>query len=199
VLAHGAGSGPWIFAGWKESIPGVEVVAVDLQAGLEVARASMDDYARRVVETADRLPRPVVLCGWSMGGLAVLMAVARVRPRGVVLIEPSPPAEAQGLDEAVEPAPGVFDPEEVYGAFPPGVRARPESLLARGERKRGIGVPELPCPSLVVYGDEFRDDRGRAVAAVYGSAELDLPGLDHWALVTDPRVRAAVARFVAAG
>jgi hypothetical protein len=43
----------------------------------------------------------------------------------------------------------------VYGSFPSDMRARPESLFARAERKRGISVPSLPCPSLVIYGDEF--------------------------------------------
>src|SRR5439155_3166557 len=94
------------------------------------------------------------------------------------------------------PRPGVFDPERVYGRFPPGFPAGPESELARGERKRGLSVPSLPCPSLAVYGDDFREERGRALARVYGSQELDFPGLDHWALVRDARVREAVAWFL---
>jgi pimeloyl-ACP methyl ester carboxylesterase len=138
----------------------------------------------------------VSLCGWSMGGLAVLQGAGRVRPHGVVLLETSPPAEAQGVDESVEPHPGSFDPEEVYGAFPAGMQARPESLLARLERKRGISVPSLPCPSLVVTGDDFRDERGEAVANVYGSELIDFPGLSHWDLVRSPEVRLAVARFL---
>jgi pimeloyl-ACP methyl ester carboxylesterase len=138
----------------------------------------------------------VSLCGWSMGGLAVLQGAGRVRPHSVVLLETSPPAEAQGVDESVEPHPGSFDPEEVYGAFPAGMQARPESLLARLERKRGISVPSLPCPSLVVTGDDFRDERGEAVANVYGSELIDFPGLSHWDLVRSPEVRLAVARFL---
>lgn len=72
------------------------------------------------------------------------------------------------------------------------MRARPESSRARAERKRGISVPSLPCASLVVYGDDFREERGKAVARVYGSDELDLPGLDHWGLVRDVRVRTMI-------
>ena len=185
-----------MFDGWSEDFPGVDVAAVDLQAGLDVAHASHEDYARIVVEAARGLPAPVALCGWSMGGLAVLQAADRVQPHSVVLLETSPPAEAQGVDESVEPRAGSFDPEEVYGAFPAGMRARPESLLARLERKRGISVPSLPCPSLVVVGDEFRDERGARVAEVYGSELIDFPGLSHWDLVRSPEARVVVRRFL---
>src|SRR5205085_12330733 len=96
----------------------------------------------------------------------------------------------------VVPVAGTFDPEVVYGAFPAGVRARLESSLARAERKRGISVPRLPCPSLVVYGDEFGGERGAAIAELYGSSERAFPGRNHWDLVRDSRVREAIADFL---
>jgi pimeloyl-ACP methyl ester carboxylesterase len=198
LLVHGAGSGPWVFDGWPASFPALDVVAVDLHAGLDVALASMADYARRVEEAAASLAPPVSLCGWSMGGLVVLMAAARARPHRIVLLEASAPAEVQGVHDDVVAQPGSFAPEAVYGRFPRGMRARPESALARAERKRGIPVPALRCPSLVVYGDEFPDDRGVALARLYGSSTAAFPGLDHWGLVRDESVRAAVARFLAA-
>jgi pimeloyl-ACP methyl ester carboxylesterase len=188
-----------VFAGWEEAFPGVEVAAVDLQAGLDVSHATHDDYAAAVVAAARSLSDPVALCGWSMGGLAALQAAKRARPHSVVLLETSPPAEVQGVDESVEPRSGVFDPEEVYGAFPDGIPARPESLPARLERKRGISVPALPCPSLVVVGDEFREERGARVAQVYGSELVDLAGFDHWDLVRSPKVRRIVAEFLGCG
>lgn len=86
MLVHGAGSGPWVFAGWPASFPGIEVVAIDLHAGLDVGSASMDDYASRVVEAAAALRAPACLCGWSMGGLAVLQAADAVQPHCVVLV-----------------------------------------------------------------------------------------------------------------
>jgi pimeloyl-ACP methyl ester carboxylesterase len=153
----------------------------------------MADYAERVVAAAGELPRPLALCGWSMGGLVVLLAAEQAQPDTVILLEPSPPAEVQGFDHEIAPSEGTFDPEEAYGAFPAGVPARPESSLARAERKRGISIPSLRCRSVVVYGDEFREARGTAVARLYGSAECDFPGLDHWDLVCDPRVREALA------
>jgi len=197
LLVHGAGSGPWIFESWSADFPHVRVHAPDLHERLDVAHASMHDYANRVVSAAATLPRPVALCGWSMGGLVVLMAAARVRPHSVVLIEPSPPAEAQGFAPDTALRRGTFDPEQVYGTFPPGVVARPESEFARAERKRGISVPALPCPSLVVSGDEFPEERGTRVAALYGAKERRFPGLDHWGLILDPQVRSAIAAFLA--
>jgi pimeloyl-ACP methyl ester carboxylesterase len=196
LLVHGAGSGPWVYDGWADAFQRLRVGAVDLQEGLDVAGASMSDYAERVVAAARVLPQPVALCGWSMGGLVALQAAEHVRPHSVVLIEASPPAEVQGSDANVALAAGAFDPEETYGCFPHGMAARTESSLARAERKRGISVPRLPCPSLVIYGDEFREERGPPIAGLYGSDERDFPGLDHWALVRDARVRDAIAEFL---
>lgn len=196
VLVHGAGSGPSVFDGWAESFPGVEVEAVDLQAGLDVAATGHADYARAVRNAAAALPAPVSLCGWSMGGLVVLEAARRLLPHSAILLEASPPAEIQGFRPEVEIADGTFDPEVVYGRFPDGMRARSESSRARAERKRGISVPRLPCPSLVVYGDDFPDERGAAIARLYGSDELGLGGVDHWGLVRDSPVREAIADWL---
>ncbi len=196
LLVHGAANGPWVFDGWPPSFRGPSVQAVDLHEGLDVARATMAAYAAAVERSAAGLPRPLALVGWSMGGLVALMAAASLKPSRLILLEPSPPAEIQGFDPELEPEPGVFDGEEVYGDFPPGVRSRPESVLARGERKCGISVPSLRCPSLAVFGDEFEQDRGRAIAALYGSDALHFAGMNHWDLVLDPRVPASVAAWL---
>jgi pimeloyl-ACP methyl ester carboxylesterase len=179
------------------------VQAVDLHLGLDISQASHADYAERVVEAAQDLEPPVSLCGWSMGGLAVLQAAAYIRPRSVVLIEPSPPAEVQGFDSAIVPKPGSFDPEEVYGSFPIEVAVRRESSLARAERKRGVSVPYLSCPSLVVSGPslvvsgrDFAEERGGPMARFYGSAELRYPELSHWDLIRESQVREEIAAWL---
>jgi pimeloyl-ACP methyl ester carboxylesterase len=199
VLVHGGGSGPWIFDTWPESFPNLDVRAVDLHAGVDVGRARMTDYADRLVAAAAELPAPVSICGWSMGGLVAMLAASRlaIAPHSLVLIESSPPGEVQGFqpDQELETGSGTFDPETVYGAFPAGVRSRPESCVARAERKRGLPVPSLPCPSLVVCGDEFPDDRGSQLARRYGSDIRFFPGLDHWDLVLDGRIREAIRDF----
>lgn len=151
----------------------------------------MLNYEAAVSRASEWLERPLVLVGWSMGGLVAMMAARRVEPERLVLLEPSPPAEVQGFAPGAALEEGVYDPEQEYGWFPEGVQARPDSLLARAERRRGISVPALPCPTLVVYGDEYADDRGRAVAAFYGADELELEGASHWDLVLGKKGAAA--------
>ena len=197
LLVHGAGSGPWVFNAWPPFFRGLSVETLDLHHGLETAHATMSDYAAAIRRAASPLPRPLVLLGWSMGGLAALMAAGSAD--ALVLLEASAPGEVQGFRPEVALVPGVFDPELEYGAFPEGIRARPESALARAERKRGVSVPALPCPALVVYGEEFPDERGRRLAKQYHARELAFPGKSHWDLVLDPEVIGAVAREVSTG
>lgn len=199
LLIHGAGSGPWIFDGWYPCFPKLRVRAVDLQAGVDVEGATMEAFAGVVIREARELPEPVCLCGWSMGGLVALLASQHLQPHRLVLIESSAPAEIQGLHPEANPMTGSFDPEQVYGRFPEGQLARAESSLARVERKRGISAPSVPCPTLVIYGREFPQERGRAIARLYGSEELSFPDLDHWGLILDSRVPEAIARYLARG
>jgi len=185
-----------VFDGWEAAFPELEVDAVDLHAGLNVAEAASANYEAAVAAAASLLPRPLALVGWSMGGLAALQAARRVDPEALVLLEPSPPAEVQGFDRSVEPAPGLYEGEAAYGPFPPGIGSRPESALARAERKRGVPAAAPTCPTLVVFGDELAEERGHAVARAYGAEELHLPGLDHWGLVLDGGAPAAVAGWL---
>lgn len=196
VLVHGAGSGPEIFRVWIDEFSDLAVVAPDLHEGLDVSRASMQDYAQAVVRAVTSLPRPLYLCGWSMGGLVALMAADSIEPAGLILLEASPPAEVQGSDESVPLRTGTFDPEQVYGAFPVGVHSRPESQLARDERKRGISVPSLPCPCLVIWCEAFPEERGRRIADLYEAETLPIAGADHWDLVTNPEVRREVRNWL---
>lgn len=62
--------------------------------------------------------------------------------------------------------------------------------------RRGISVPSLSCPSLVVYGDQYRDKRGPSIARHYGAAELYFPGLDQWGLVRSEKVRESIAVYL---
>ena len=196
LLAHGAASGPWAFEGWDRSFPELDVHAVDLQAGLVVAEASMLNYAAAVACTAELLDPPLALCGWSMGGLAAMMATHAVEPAALILLEPSPPAEVQGADPGIEPKAGTYDGEAEYGAFPPGMASRPESALARAERKRGVSVPSLPARALAVYGREFAEDRGRRLAETYAIEAVEVPDASHWELVRGEAARARVAAFL---
>src|SRR5687767_6306797 len=109
VLVHGAGSGPWVFEGWPPAFEGFVVAAPDLHEGLDVATASMSDYAGRVLEVLAGSADPIALCGWSMGGLVSAMAALEAPPKVLVLLEPSPPAEVQGRNDPVAAGSGTFD------------------------------------------------------------------------------------------
>ena len=198
VLVHGAGSGPWVFEGWADDFPDLSLEAVDLQQDLDVTVASMADYRERVLQTLHSIPGSAALCGWSMGGLVALMAAQEVELSALVLLEPSAPGEVQGFRPETVLERGAFDPEEVYGRFPAGIASRLESSLARAERKRGISVPQVRCPTLVISGREFRRERGEKIAALYQAEHLHFHGLSHWDLVLRPRVRQTLASFVAA-
>jgi pimeloyl-ACP methyl ester carboxylesterase len=196
LLVHGAGSGPWVFEGWSDAFPQAVLHPVDLHEGVDVARASMADYQAVLEEFAASLSRPIAVIAWSMGGLVAMMATSAIRPACLVLLEPSAPAEILGRKPGTTAGPGTFDPEVVYGPFPRGIRPRPDSSTARAERKAGISVPRLTCPSVVASSSEFADERGRLVAERYGSQELAFPELVHWDLVTRPEVRAAIANHL---
>ena len=192
VLVHGAGSGPWVFDRWL--LPGA--VAVDLQAGLDVGDASMEDYEGRVAAVISAAPDDVRVVGWSMGGLVAMMAARAAAPRALVVVEPSAPAEVQGWHLEVSMQSGTYDPEEEYGRFPEGMAARPESLRARSERKRGISVPSIQCPLLVVHGADYARERGSQVAAFYDAEEMAFPQLHHFDLIRSSEVRDSIASWL---
>ena len=200
VLVHGAGSTPGVFAGWEDVLT-VPLIAVDLQSGLDIRRARMKDYAGQVTAAANHMRGPVAMVGWSMGGLVALMAADALAaqgraPVGLVLLESSPPGEVAGFCPDAPVTIGVFDPEEVYGRFPADQTARPESVRARAERKRGISIERLACPTLVISGSDFPDERGSRLAARYGTAHRTFPNLGHWELVRHPKVVATALEWL---
>ncbi len=57
-------------------------------------------------------------------------------------------------------------------------------------------MPTLSCPTLVISGDGFREERGASVAALYDAEHQSFAGLDHWALVRSAEVRERIAAFL---
>jgi fermentation-respiration switch protein FrsA (DUF1100 family) len=195
ICLHGAGTGPWCFDDWSRDFPEWHVRAPDLLTGLDVATATMADYASAAVRaTAD--VDDVVLCGWSMGGLVALMAAEVAEPAAIVVLEPSLPAELQGFHPELVPTVGTFDPADVYAAAPGDPTTRLESSFALGERRRGISVPSITVPLLVVAGKTYTETRGGPVADFYGADLIEFPNLHHVALVQEREVRTAIGAWL---
>ena len=194
VLVHGASSGPWVFESWEGRFPTFEVLVPDLQAGLEVEHASMADYAEQVI-TAPGGAEAVVV-GWSMGGLVAMLAAQSQHPAALVLVEPSQPRELGRHDTAVVPTVGAYDAETMYGPLPPGTRHRPESRLALEERQRGISIPRIDCPLLVIASSSYPISRGRDIVDHYGGELLEFPRLDHASIVETPEVATAIEAWL---
>ena len=198
VCLHGAGTFPSVFDAWPGSFPERQVLTPDLHAGLDLSTASMSDYANAVIMAAARpVPDAVVgLCGWSMGGLVALMAAPAVRPDALVLLEPSLPAELAGQDQNVLVKAGTFEPAELWGRWPEDPPTRPESALALSERKRGISVPSVNCPLLVVASKTYGEHRGSPVADFYGGEIVYFPHLHHVSLVREVAVRTTISDWL---
>jgi pimeloyl-ACP methyl ester carboxylesterase len=196
ICVHGVGGGPGDFVDWPPAVPHWSVVTPDLQAETDdLAGSTMDDYAA-VVERL--LPRttPVVICGWSMGGLVAMMAAGRLPIAGLILVEPSLPAEVQGVRDGEVPLPGTFDPDAIYGPRADGIAARPDSLYALGERRRGVFVGHVGCPTLVVGGRDFGVTRSEPIAS-HLNAELEqFSSVGHVELLHDANVLACVSRWL---
>jgi len=127
----------------------------------DLAHTAMADYADDVRRAIDRLGTPPVLVGWSMGGLAALMAAARGGAHACVGLAPSTPATLASLG--------------------------PESLLARDDRQAGIVLARLPCPLLIVVGTQDRQwPRSRYADLPLTSDWLEADA-SHWGLVLSRR------------
>jgi len=88
VFSHGKESGPW-----GSKITAMAAAVHDLKIEVEsVDYRGIDDPAARVVkllDTAAKLPGPVVLVGSSMGGHVSAAGATRVRARGLFLLAPA--------------------------------------------------------------------------------------------------------------
>ncbi|SLN13518.1 alpha/beta hydrolase [Oceanibacterium hippocampi] len=99
VMIHGAFCGAWCLAdfagnfnrrGWRCIVPDLpkhgEGTGED-----ELARLSLADYRRAMIDLVGSLDTPPVIVGHSMGGLIAQQVAATVPVRGLVLLAPASP------------------------------------------------------------------------------------------------------------
>jgi pimeloyl-ACP methyl ester carboxylesterase len=194
VLVHGATSGPWVFESWVGRFRSFEVRVPDLQTGLAVERASMADYAQQVIAATGGVGAVVI--GWSMGGLVAMLAAQRQRLAALVVVEPSQPRELGRHNTEVVPTVGVYDAETMYGPLPADTRHRPESRLALEERQRGISIPRIDCPLLVIASSSYPTSRGSEIVDHYGGELHGFRDLDHTSVIEAPEVANAIAAWL---
>ena len=108
IMVHGGFCGGWAFDAFRAPFEaaGHACLAPDLRGhgtgSRSVAGVSMSDFARDIADLIAAEPAPPVLIGHSMGGLVAMMAAARARVSGLILLAPSPPWGVAGgsLEEA---------------------------------------------------------------------------------------------------
>ncbi len=212
VLVHGAANAAAVWTYWLRELAarGWPAYAPDLRghgasAPMDLSAVTMADYAADVAQVVRQLRDRPVLVGWSMGGLVAMMVAATGAARACVALAPSAPSET--LYPSVPLRRGEFGPEEYgitgddpddqQGPMPDLDRAERlialgslgrESRLARDERKRGITIPSLPCPLLVVTGTADLQWPRERYAAIHVPADyLEVEGASHWGLVLSRR------------
>ena len=221
MLVHGAAntSGVWRF--WRAALAelGWTSVAVDLRghgsAPGDLAATSMRDYADDVAAALRGAGERPVVIGWSMGGLAAMMAAADGHASACVCLAPSMPARE--TDPSVALRRGVFGPEEygITSSDPADQPAMPDldaderavalasladdSRLARDERRAGVVVRSLPCPLLIVTGTADAQWPRSSYDGLWLAADyMEAEGASHWGLVLNRRVLSALVPRVTA-
>ncbi|MBF6600466.1 MAG: alpha/beta hydrolase [Dehalococcoidia bacterium] len=212
LLVHGAANSAAVWAYWQRALAERRVTsrAVALRGHpggppADLARTSMQDYADDVREAMRSLARPVVLVGWSMGGLASMMAAAAGGAVACVGLAPSMPAVARNPSLPLRA--GEFGPEE-YGIGSRDPDDQPamhdldgeerraalaalcrESRYARDERAAGVVVASLPCPLLIVTSTaDAQRPRRRYDGLQLSTEHLSVDGASHWGLVLSRRM-----------
>ena len=222
VFVHGAANSAGVWKFWQRDVVGRgwPSYAIDLRGhgesgGTDLAATGMADYADDVETVARQLGAAPVLVGWSMGGLASLLAAARGGAAAWVGLGPSPSALAR--DASTPLRRGTFGSEE-YGITNRDVADQPtmpdldehertialatiglESRYARDDRKAGIVVARPPCPALIVAGTADQTFPPATYRNMPFAADvIEAAGASHWGLVLNRRSLARVVPAVLA-
>jgi pimeloyl-ACP methyl ester carboxylesterase len=222
VLVHGAANSASVWRFWQADLAsrGWSSWALDLRGhggspAEDLAHTSMTDYAADVMALVRELARPPILIGWSMGGLAAMIAAARGLAAAYVGLAPSPPSRQR--DGSIPLRAATFDAAE-YGITTADVDDQPtmvdldreergivlaslglESRWAHDERKAGVVLTVLPCPALVVASRADATFPPAAYVDLSVPAErLVVDGASHWGLVLNRRLLGTLVPTVTA-
>ena len=232
LLVHGALTGSWL---WTEVAAflaerGWEAHAVNLRGHFtsdvaDLSDTTMRDYADDIGVAQRQIGRPPVIIGWGIGALAAVMHAERHPVLGLVLLAPSPPADALprrpdehelravpavydaawwgwtgSRDELRERMPDMEDDEiEKMSELLAGAR---ESGPARRERMRGVPIDAsrfVDLPSLVIgagLDDVIHPTEARRTADLLGASYEYFPSASHFGLVMGSRTWPEVAQSV---
>lgn len=231
LMLHGALTGSWIWSNIAGYLAerGWECHAMNFRGHYtsepaELGEVGMDDYVTDIGVAMRHVGRPAILIGWGYGALAA-MRYAQDRPViALVLLAPSPPADALArgpLEHELRSVPAVYDArhygwlgpvDEVSARMPDMtpfevekmrelvVGAR-ESGRARRERMLGyrVDTSRVTVPALVIGGGQ--DDLIDAMS-VHRTAQLiraryeHLPNGSHFGLVMGSSTWPDVARIL---
>ncbi len=234
LLVHGVLTGSWLWTEFAAYLAerGWEAHAMNLRghftsAPAELDETSMADYADDVAVAMRQLGRPAVLVTWGIGALAALMYAQRNPSRvlGLVLLAPSPPADAlprHPEDHELRAVPAVYDAawwgwtgttQQLRERMPDmdehdifkmtelldGAR---ESGLARRQRMEGIAIDAAALadiPSLVIGAgrdDVIHPNETRRTADLLEASYEYFPSASHFGLVMGERSWPEVAASV---
>jgi pimeloyl-ACP methyl ester carboxylesterase len=150
VLVHGAWHGAWC---WREVRPlledqGHRVLTPDLPGHGDdrapVEEMTLESYARRVQQSVEAAPEPVVLVGHSMGGVAVTQAAEYVPDRidRLVYLTAFLPGDGQSLPD-------------IAGSFEGGDDVTPNLVV---DEQAGTAVVAEHMRSQLFYGECSEED-----------------------------------------
>ena len=215
LFVHGGFHGAWCWAPFLTlfKTQGVPAAAIDLSghgglaASADFGILGLSHMAEAIAEAAAQLGGPVILAGHSLGALACMAAAERIKPRGLVLLAPAPPANITGLkllppfptDRPVSP-PGADRARKWFLGGYSGAdiadyvqRLCPESPAFLNDlycRKVVVNPAWIEGPTLCISGG--RDDtplhpagQDEAVAAFFGAELQILPRAGHCFMLDD--------------
>jgi pimeloyl-ACP methyl ester carboxylesterase len=232
LLVHGALTGSWL---WTEVAAylaerGWEAHALNLRGHFtsdvaDLSDTTMRDYADDICVALRQIGRPAVLIGWGIGALAALMHAERHPVLGLVLLAPSPPADAlprRPDEHELRAVPPVYDAawwgwtgsrddlrERMPDMEDDELSKMSELLIgarvsgaARRVRMRGVAIDasrvvELP---ILVFGAGLEDvihaTAARRTADLLGASYEYFPSASHFGLVMGSRTWPEVAQSV---